>query len=383
MNVRTVSFLVASVGLGAVLRNLATCLTTVVGGIPAAVTFSDFFASLKHVGYIEGVPLQTIALALCGVALTACIGLGWSRTVWVGSCVVFLLVSSIAYFFPRPMAFGLFNYGIAGFWLRSLFMLLLLGTQLLSGLIVGLLWRRFGATKNGDESKPRSYGGGRRPYDLGFTLVELLAVIAIVAVLAAILLPVLARSRRKGYVADDMAKLHQAYLAVNLYENDHERASPDSLLDLVPAYVPPAVLASRLDSRPPSRQGGWPANVWTGLRPDEEEARLSSPYRISFGYLKPFHHRFTRGQTWEEYRSDPRVGMLVDPVVGECVGECLFTPNEPDQPPYNVDAFLVARMDGSVARRVSPPCRGPSGFTYEQMFLFETLECRSAATSPQ
>jgi prepilin-type N-terminal cleavage/methylation domain-containing protein len=52
----------------------------------------------------------------------------------------------------------------------------------------------------------------------GFTLMEVLTVVCIVAVLAAILLPVLLSSKRRGSSADSISKLRQIGQAANLYE---------------------------------------------------------------------------------------------------------------------------------------------------------------------
>lgn len=62
----------------------------------------------------------------------------------------------------------------------------------------------------------------------GFTLVELLTVIAIMAILAAILLPVLGRVREQTRRTECMANLHQIATALKLYKLD-ERAYPYDL----------------------------------------------------------------------------------------------------------------------------------------------------------
>jgi prepilin-type N-terminal cleavage/methylation domain-containing protein/prepilin-type processing-associated H-X9-DG protein len=83
----------------------------------------------------------------------------------------------------------------------------------------------------------------------GFTLVELLAVIAIIAVLAAILFPVLAQSKARGKTAVCASNLGQIGRAAHLYAGDYddaivlgpganERCSRSSrLIDQVPAIV--------------------------------------------------------------------------------------------------------------------------------------------------
>ena len=60
------------------------------------------------------------------------------------------------------------------------------------------------------------------PPPLAFTLIELLVVIAIIAVLAALLLPALARAKAKGQQAACFSNLRQIALAARLYMDDFE-----------------------------------------------------------------------------------------------------------------------------------------------------------------
>lgn len=54
----------------------------------------------------------------------------------------------------------------------------------------------------------------------GFTIIELLTVIAIIAVLAAILFPVAATVREQARASSCMSNLHQLWVAVNVYKQD-------------------------------------------------------------------------------------------------------------------------------------------------------------------
>lgn len=92
----------------------------------------------------------------------------------------------------------------------------------------------------------------------GFSLVELLVVVAILGVLSAITLPVLARAREGAHAAQCVANLRQLAVANLVYSNDHGgRFSP----------------ASSLDNR----------TRWHGAR-----ASVSSPFDPSKGYLAPY-----------------------------------------------------------------------------------------------
>jgi len=59
-----------------------------------------------------------------------------------------------------------------------------------------------------------------------FTLIELLVVIAILAILAAILFPVLARAREQGRRASCASNLRQLGLAAKMYSQDHDEWLP-------------------------------------------------------------------------------------------------------------------------------------------------------------
>jgi prepilin-type N-terminal cleavage/methylation domain-containing protein len=55
---------------------------------------------------------------------------------------------------------------------------------------------------------------------LAFTLIEVVVVLAIVAVLVAILTPVLLSARQQGKITDSVSKVRQLYLSVQIYRSD-------------------------------------------------------------------------------------------------------------------------------------------------------------------
>jgi len=72
----------------------------------------------------------------------------------------------------------------------------------------------------------------RKTREGGFTLLELLTVIAIISVLAAIIFPLAGTVREQARASDCMTKLHQMYVAARVYKED-EGAFPPALMGFV------------------------------------------------------------------------------------------------------------------------------------------------------
>ena len=73
--------------------------------------------------------------------------------------------------------------------------------------------------------KPHCFGQCRRS-GAAFTLIELLVVIAIIAILAAMLLPALAKAKAKAYSIQCTSNLKQMTLAINMFANDNGDKMP-------------------------------------------------------------------------------------------------------------------------------------------------------------
>ncbi len=72
----------------------------------------------------------------------------------------------------------------------------------------------------------KTLGFQSEPSD-AFTLIELLVVIAIIAILAALLLPALARAKEKAKIAQCKSNEHQLSLATLMYAGDNQDRLPD------------------------------------------------------------------------------------------------------------------------------------------------------------
>ncbi|MDP0496547.1 MAG: prepilin-type N-terminal cleavage/methylation domain-containing protein [Verrucomicrobiota bacterium JB024] len=81
------------------------------------------------------------------------------------------------------------------------------------------------------QARMRMMGSGQ-----GFSLIELLAVIAIVGILAAILIPVAASVRESMYTAKCQSNLRQIGGGLNMYLQDNNNVFPGPLIGLQPTF---------------------------------------------------------------------------------------------------------------------------------------------------
>lgn len=109
----------------------------------------------------------------------------------------------------------------------------------------------------------------RRPIRTGFTLVELLVVVAIIGVLIALLLPAVQAAREAGRRTTCLNNLKQTSLAIINYESTHRTLPPGYVLEPSPAPGQPAVLNGML----------------TVILPYLEDSSLEDLYDYDLGYL--------------------------------------------------------------------------------------------------
>jgi prepilin-type N-terminal cleavage/methylation domain-containing protein/prepilin-type processing-associated H-X9-DG protein len=100
-----------------------------------------------------------------------------------------------------------------------------------------------------------------------FTLIELIVVISIIGILAALLLPVLSKAKDKGRLAACQSNLHQIDVAFESYLNDYEDRFPD--YRPLKAQLPGGYLP--WSSWPPSDpRAGWAAVVLQPYAPSSD-----------------------------------------------------------------------------------------------------------------
>lgn len=98
---------------------------------------------------------------------------------------------------------------------------------------------------------------GRR----GFTLIELMVVVAIIAILAALAMPMYANLAAHAQSASTKGNLGTLRTSITLYTGDHDGVPPGQIADLIPQYL------SRI-----------PTTYTPGLHPPSANAEVSESY---------------------------------------------------------------------------------------------------------
>lgn len=178
-----------------------------------------------------------------------------------------------------------------------------------------------------------------------FTLAELLVVIAVVAVLAAILFPTIGAAKRHAREPDEIARLRQVYLGLVMYEDEGGEMPP--VLGLVRPYVgDDRPFATSYPARRHPPHGPYPAEAFTHFYEG------TSRFPIDFGYLKTYPPNDENRARWRLKREDPLCGLIASPWAGEPF--TLSPSNDPDNPLMRGPVLRI-KMDGSLYRLAQNP----------------------------
>lgn len=79
-------------------------------------------------------------------------------------------------------------------------------------------------------------------YRRGFTVIELLVSISIIAFLAALLFPIIASAKRKAYDTTCLSNMRQIGMAFGMYLDSYDERMPPRLSTLYPSYIPDATI---------------------------------------------------------------------------------------------------------------------------------------------
>lgn len=178
----------------------------------------------------------------------------------------------------------------------------------------------------------------------GFTLVEIIVVLAIIGILASLIFPAFARARLDARRATSTSNLRQCWLALRMYCDDYggDRA------------MPTGEVAAKVLAKAPTCD---PNDTWRNSC-DEE---FGTPLIGSYGYVRNIHHGWdddkdklllSTQKGWDHflsYRENP--GLLVSIYYADNVPEPFQGINDPPMAPgnfYMTNRVLTLKLDGSV-----------------------------------
>lgn len=144
-----------------------------------------------------------------------------------------------------------------------------------------------------------------------FTLVEVLVVISIIAVLAAVIFPVFASARRRAFQVTDTSNMRQLYMAISMYE-EANGDSPPTLLDTRTYVTSNELYRSPVDlvTRPDPVLHNYSA------KPFAPDRSMRSAFRISYAYHKTYPPNDEDDLRWHDLRARSEVGILASPWSG-------------------------------------------------------------------
>ena len=177
-----------------------------------------------------------------------------------------------------------------------------------------------------------------------FTLIELLIVVAIIAILAAMLLPALNTARSKAYSIKCISNMRQIGLGISQYVTDYKEYFPTS--DASPHWTKKT--ASYVQGKVPASGAEWRKSIYT-CPADRHLPKCSgvNEVHISYGYSTFFaHHRTSGGMTYEWPVKLPVITRPSENLLALC---CEFLRNNPvtDEQLDANGHYVATRLEGS------------------------------------
>lgn len=177
----------------------------------------------------------------------------------------------------------------------------------------------------------------------GFALIELLVVLAIIAILAGLLFPIFAKARAQGRQTQCLSQLRQIGLAIQMYQQDFEELPP-RLSALYPGYISEARLYICLRDPQAGQHEGGP--------------RLEGNVYLATGVSYVYVPNWPLAQEWGWWNPAPHYGPgkwegqtpLVDCEWHWATYASIFLPNDLST---TTGRALVLYSDGSVRSRLA------------------------------
>lgn len=189
-----------------------------------------------------------------------------------------------------------------------------------------------------------------------FTLVEVLTVVGIIGVLAAVILPVYARVRESAHRTSCINNLHQLGVAINVYMQDFD--------DTHPSGNAPTHLFRRPPPRPVPLASAWAGRIYPYIKTPgvfrcESDSMISTPYdprvsstayTVSYG----LNANFSRNASAAQVAAPSRIVLLFE--VSGCSAH-ITAPDE-ETPKLNQEGDMISPVgdgvSGSILGYTSP-----------------------------
>ena len=157
-----------------------------------------------------------------------------------------------------------------------------------------------------------------------FTLIEILVVIAIIAVIASLVFPVVAGAKRRAKQASCITNERQVFVAYSLYSADHGGeigGAPETLLPLVGYSRSPEVFQCPGESSITRRADG----MYNAVLLDIRGELPGSPTRISYAYARDYDPA-SKPSVWAKVAAGSTMGIVSCPWHGGVSGNAVRSP---------------------------------------------------------